>query len=236
MDVVDVWHIGLDQPPDRGAALAGLLGAAETSRLRAYRDAARRADFAIAHGALRLILGARLATPPESLVLRTGRWGKPELADGAARFSLSHSGRVALLAVTGRRDVGVDVELATGRPVEAMAARFFPAEESALVAAAGPAERTAAYLRLWVRKEACVKAAGARLVEGLGLRVARPGGGRADGLSLVVDPTGRLPGPWSVRDLPAPPGHAAAVAVAGAAPYRLAHHRWPAAESRRPAG
>lgn len=229
-DIVEVWHIRPDLTPASVAALARVLSEEETRRWRGFVDPRQRRVFLAAHGAARMILGGYLAAPPAELRLHTGRWGKPELDGHPVRFSLSHAGGAILLAVSAARAVGVDIEYA--RPQGAntdLAARFFPAEESALVAAADSVQRPAVYLRLWTRKEACVKAAGARLVEGLGLRVAdssMPGGvARSDPL-LVVDGSGRLPGPWLVRDLPAPVGYAAALALCGSEPYRVRTRRW----------
>jgi 4'-phosphopantetheinyl transferase len=214
-DVVHVWHIGPDLPAPVAAALAGLLSAQESERWHSYLSPARRSSFLAAHGAARVILAGYLSVPPADLRLRTGRWGKPEVIGSPVRFSLSHSGRSILLAVTGRRDVGVDIERA-GDP-EAMtrlARRFFRPEEAALL---GGAEPSTVFLRLWTRKEACVKAAGGRLVEGMRLPVQDP---------LVHDPYGRLPGPWLVRDLPAPPGYGAAVALGGSRPYEVISRQW----------
>jgi 4'-phosphopantetheinyl transferase len=79
-------------------------------------------------------------------------------------FSLSHSGDLVLLAVTGGRTVGIDIErLRVGHQVPAAAQRFFPSAEADALRATAPDRRAAAYARLWVRKEACVKAAGGRL-------------------------------------------------------------------------
>lgn len=228
---VHVWTIDPDVSPTVATTLAGVLDERERARSTALRDPCQRRAFRTTRGALRVILGAYRGTAPARLRLRTGRWGKPELADGCGlRFSLTHAGTEVLLAVTGgARDVGVDVE--RGRPgstAEALATRYFPPCEAALVTSAAPELRMDTYLRLWTRKEACVKAAGARLALGLGLPVAGESGVR-----LVTDPTGRLPAPWLVRDLDAPAGYRAAVAMAGTEPYAVRRRRWHPSDTRR---
>ncbi|KUJ69676.1 hypothetical protein ACZ90_10170 [Streptomyces albus subsp. albus] len=60
---------------------------------------------------------------------------------------------------------------------------------------------------------------------GRGLRIPVAGLG-APGGRVTHDPTGRLPGVWSVRSVPAPPGHQAALAVEGPGPVRLTVRRW----------
>ncbi|HEV2635721.1 MAG TPA: 4'-phosphopantetheinyl transferase superfamily protein [Actinocrinis sp.] len=88
---------------------------------------------------------------------------------------------------------------------------------------ARPAER---FARLWCRKEACVKAHGARLAEGLGLPVWEAG-------PLVVrDPTGALPGACRVRDVPAPIGYRAAVALGGEQPFTVRWRVWHGSHDR----
>ncbi|MBZ3906736.1 4'-phosphopantetheinyl transferase family protein [Streptomyces griseiscabiei] len=218
---VDVWTVPLDGSPATVAALAGLLSPCEAERGGRCRFAADRRRFVVAHAALRLILADRLDVPPEEVRLRRGRHGKPRLAGGSdLRFNLSHSGDLALVAVTRYDEVGVDVDrLRPGLPVEPLAERFFPASEARFVAeAAGPTERAGRFLRLWTRKEAVVKAAGGRLVQGLGLAVCG-----ADG--VVRDPSGQLRGAWSVLDLPVPDGHRAALAVAGPTAPRISVRR-----------
>ena len=208
---VDVWTVPLDAPPSTVAGLSRSLSADEAERAarRRFEDDHRR--YVIAHGALRLILADYVDAAPGKLRLRRGRHGKPSLADDPdLRFNLSHSGELALVAVTRRGAVGVDVDRARpGLPIGPFAERFFPPAVARFVAAAaGPAERAERFLRLWTRKEAVVKAAGGRLVQGLELRV-------ITGTGTVRDPSGRLPGEWSVRDLPMPGGYLAALAVAG---------------------
>jgi 4'-phosphopantetheinyl transferase len=223
-DAADLWDIDSAVPAELARSLAGLLSEEETARCRRFR-AEDRPAFAVAHGGLRLILGGYLGVRPTEVRLRAGRWGKPEVDGQPLRFSLSHTRGAIMVAVTGGRDIGVDVERGRpGQPTAALARRFFTAGEAALVDAASPAERPAVFLRLWTRKEACLKAAGTRLTAGIGLSVTGP---VREGRLLVTDRSGRLPGPWAVRDIDTPRGYAAAVALTGPAPFHVVRCRWP---------
>jgi len=229
VDVVQVWLIPVPQPAAVLAELAGVLDAAERARAAEFLLPGPRARFVVAHGATRHILAARLGLPPGRLGWQRGRYGKPELAGDPppVRMSLSHCGDHALLAVSPRRPVGVDLQRLPGHlDVTRMSARYYPPDEAAYVAAgADPAQRSGRYAELWARKEACVKAAGRRLTEGLRLPA------RGTGPVLLGDPAGPLPGPYLVDDLPAPAGFRAAVAVTGTAPYQVTQHHWAARDS-----
>ncbi|SCG76334.1 4'-phosphopantetheinyl transferase family protein [Micromonospora coxensis] len=215
--VVHLWPIALDQPPSVVAALHASLDPGER-RAADHGDAALHRRFVVARGVARAVLGAYLDRPAASLRWSTGRWGKPALADAPAlRFNLAHTADVAVLAVSGGRPVGVDIERRRPElPAVALAERYFPAVERDLVRTGG----RDAFLRLWTRKEAWTKAAGDRMGRGLALPVAGAGP-----VLPVRDPTGRIPGSWLLHDLPAPPGYAACVALAGALPVRPL---WPA--------
>ncbi|WP_224274555.1 4'-phosphopantetheinyl transferase superfamily protein [Streptomyces sp. LS1784] len=203
------------------------LSGAEQRRTARMGDPAVRARYQTVRVALRDVLGRYLAVPPHLVELRTGAGGKPEIAHSPLRFSLSHSGRLGLLAVTWARDVGVDVERpADGRDFGALAARYFPEAEGRLVNSADPADRAGIFLRLWTRKEACTKAAGGRML-GPGLRIPAAGSLAAgDGL-VTHDPSWCAPGGvWTIRDVPAPVGYQAALALAGPEPARFILRRW----------
>ncbi|MEV0121287.1 4'-phosphopantetheinyl transferase superfamily protein [Streptomyces sp. NPDC050703] len=184
----------------------------------------------IAHGATRHVLGRRLGTAPGALRFSRGPWGKPEVAGAPGlRHSLTHSGDLALLAVTASgRAVGVDVE--TLRPdgdALRLARRFFPAAERDLVTG-GAAGRV--FTRLWTRKEACVKAAGGRLTQGFAVPVGHGGGREAEEHAepvTVHGPDSGLRGPWTLSDLVLPDaGYTAAVALDGAGPFRTRLRGW----------
>lgn len=201
MDAVDIWWIALDRPPATVAACHAMLDPEERGRAAGYGQPVLRRRFIVAHAAMRTIIGGYVARAPSRLRWRYGRWGKPALARpaGAVRFNLAHTEDIGLLAVSRRRAVGVDVEhRRAGFPAAAFVERFFPAAE----------REPDDFVRLWTRKEACVKAAGTRVAPGLAVPVS---GAVVRGAS----------GTWTLEDLEAPPGYAACVAVVGAEPFTV---------------
>lgn len=74
----------------------------------------------------------------------------------APEVSLSHSGCWTLCAVSQHR-IGADLERWRPAPYQKLAARFFTAGETRLLAHTGDAGCAALFYRLWVRKEAAFK-------------------------------------------------------------------------------
>ncbi len=75
------------------------------------------------------------------------------------RYSLTHSGTVAVAAFCGAPAcLGIGIDLEWDRPVPAEAARFYLTDEMAWVASLPESEREPAMLRLWTIKEAVFKA------------------------------------------------------------------------------
>lgn len=225
--IVHIWLIHLDLPDALMAGCAAVLDRTERERAAALAHPADRDRFVAVHGAVRLILGEHLGVPPGQIAWQYGPNGKPELAGagagpGGVQVSISHSGRLAALAIAAGRPVGVDLEQfpAAMDPCR-IAGRFYPPEEARFVAAGRPEVRLGRFIRLWARKEACVKVGGGVLMQGFGLHV----NGR--GAVVVTDPGGPLPGPYLVQDVPAPRRFGAAVAVGGTVGYQVARHWWP---------
>ncbi len=107
---------------------------------------------------LRELLG-QLAAPRE-LAYRYGEKGKPFLADIPLYFSLSHSGRFVLCAVSGR-EIGADIQKIRKGNEERIARRFFAAQEQEALAACSDEEaRIRLFYELWARKEAYGKLTG----------------------------------------------------------------------------
>ena len=138
-------HLSL-LPAERGA---------QARRFRRDHDAARCVgSWLLLRDAL-----ARESIAIDRLALKTGAYGKP-FFDGGPEFSISHAGPYAAVAVSDE-PVGVDIE-APRCTIHIARHVFSPREYAAAAALSGEAQRT--YLqRLWVAKEAFVKAIGTGL-------------------------------------------------------------------------
>jgi 4'-phosphopantetheinyl transferase len=221
-DLVRFWLIRADLPAGTVAALQDVLDDEERDRARAFLLDRHRHRFVVAHAAARVLVGAQLGLPAREIRWRRGPAGKPEVA--GVQVNLSHSGRLAALALARDRPVGVDVQrLQPSLDAVRMSARYYPVAEARYVAAgSGRDARLRRFVALWTRKEACVKAAGGRLIPGLGLPVHRtPDPGARE--CVVDDGTRR----YMVRDVPVPDGYLAAVALAGGDTFQIAYGRWP---------
>jgi 4'-phosphopantetheinyl transferase len=135
--------------------LVTTLTPAERDRAAEFRHEEDRARYVVAHALARHVLAAQTGIPAPALAFSTrcdhcgAMHGKPRLDPplGAPDFSIAHSGQRVLLAVA-HATVGVDVEAI--RPLgEELSLRILSA-----------ADRSAALLRYWTRKEALLKATG----------------------------------------------------------------------------
>lgn len=202
---VHVWRIWLDQHPAVVRQLWGMLSDAERARALQFRFARDRDRFIVAHAALRSILSRYLGIAPADVRFHTSAYGKPVIdADTVIRFNLSHSGDLALCAIAGEREVGVDVEqIRPDLEWEGLARRFFSADEVAALEALDPGDRLDGFMRCWTRKEAYLKARG----EGLALPL--------DSFSVLPAPDPSIAERWQIVDLTPAPAYVAALAVEG---------------------
>lgn len=211
---VHVWSCRLDAVPDAIAYCTTLLAEDETARATRFRVSTDRDRFIVAHALLRRVLARYLETDAARLLFGQADFGKPFLINYPELcFSLSHSGEFALVALA-RREVGVDIERVDRQiEIDGVAASAFSVLELAELRTMVPAERRAAFFRLWTRKEAYVKA------RGEGLRRSTHSfsvSSRADDddafLTDSTDSEARQG--WRVGDIAAPDGYCAALAVA----------------------
>lgn len=139
----------------------------ELTRAERFRFDEDRARFVGSHAALRRILARYAGCDPSEIQFCVDPRGRPELkspVDGL-RFSLSHSGALALVAVARGMQVGVDVErIVYKSDLDGVARHFFSADEvRVLESIDDAARRLRAFYACWTRKEACLKACGVGL-------------------------------------------------------------------------
>lgn len=159
---VALWVVELDLDADP-AGLCHVLAADEIARMGRYARRADKVRFAVARAALRALLGERLGCAPSQLAFTQGVYGRPSLAARPdVSFNLSHSGERALLAVSMRRTVGVDIEVAdTGLAWRALLDLVCDPEEARTILS------TPDFYRCWTAKEALLKATGEGIGKGL---------------------------------------------------------------------
>jgi 4'-phosphopantetheinyl transferase len=135
----------------------------ELQRASRFRDVEARHAFVVAHSWVRKVLSAYTDIPPHLLRFETGAYGKPFIERRRDRqnieFNLSHSGSIALLAVTAGIPIGIDIERVRPISPEVAAHCLTPSEVAALNGLPGDL-RNLSFMRCWTRKEAYLKATG----------------------------------------------------------------------------
>lgn len=150
-----VPHLWLRPLPELDSAAPPL--SAQERLWCAALPAARRGRYAGSRVLLRRCLGALHGLHPEEVPLWSPPGEAPRLADGLGCVSLSHSRDHGLLAWSPTA-IGVDLEWAERLlAADALARRFFPAEEAMRLQALSPVAQVQAVLESWVRKEAAIK-------------------------------------------------------------------------------
>jgi 4'-phosphopantetheinyl transferase len=229
-DDVHVWRADLDRNGACVDRLQQVLSADEQARAQRFRFEEDRKHFVVARGLLRLILSRYLNIEPSRLAFCYSPYGKPSVITTPGQktlsFNVSHSCGLALYAVTRDRRIGIDLErIRADCPCEPLAERYFSPRERAMLDAlqAEKVERKA-FFDCWTRKEAYIKAKG----KGLSLPLDQFDVSLAPGEPAMLlesrgDPLEACR--WSLHELHAGPGYAAALAVEGQG-VRLACWEW----------
>lgn len=212
---VHVWAVHLAPDPGALARLANILSTEEQARASRFRFGRHRNRFITARGVLRLILAKYLDCAPDQLDFVYGPNGKPALAGGLAEsalfFNLAHSEDLALIAVTQLGQIGVDVEqIRAVSDANELVERFFSVRESALFQTLPTNQKDIAFLNLWTRKEAWLKATGEGIAQSLNqVEVTFLPGESARILALPE----QSPPDWALRELIPAAGFIGAIAL-----------------------
>ncbi len=207
------------------ARFASDLSEAELSRARRYRRSEDSDRFILGRICIRRLSATHLGIEPRAVTILQTPAGKPYLEPSPPtsgellEFNLSHSGERLLLAWSIGLPVGVNVERVKTirrRELLQMAATAFSPAELKIVISAAPSEAARIFYRIWVRKEATLKAEGV----GLGFRaqsfsVANPTREGVEWFRTLVFPASRKT--WSLIDLDLGQSHVASLAVSSVA-------------------
>ncbi len=217
---VDIWVLGTPAlQTEAGADLQACLSAPERDRMRRFITPELRQRYLLARVLVRCVLARYASVSAEHWQFVLDDHGRPHVAPAqmpaqGLYFSLSHTEGCMLLAVSSNPAIGVDVE-DTRRVVDAwaIARRFFSPMDVAQLEQATAQQLLTRFWKLWVLKEAYVKA------RGLGLALGFDGFGFssvAGALALVeCSPAGvRVRDDWQVHRFKPSAFHVAALCAA----------------------
>jgi 4'-phosphopantetheinyl transferase len=163
---IQLWNIDINPANHTPGELESLLSDEERERAAKFRFDGHRDRWVAGRAMLRNILADVTQQTPESVAFKYNEHEKPRLHSSsgheAVHFNLTHSGDLALLAVTTIGPVGIDIEQVKRLPnIDLVVDRFFSAaEKRAFNAVRGDDDRLQAFYACWTCKEAYLKALG----------------------------------------------------------------------------
>ena len=167
---VDVWSCCLEGTPSVLERCEAWLSDEERARAARLIRPQDRVRFSVSHGGLRAVLARYVGVVPAALRFGAGPGGKPFLLDAqgghhALRFNLSHSHGRMLVAVTKGQEVGIDLEqIRDNLEALKLGERFYAPAEYERIRSGPVSEHALQFYRLWVAKEAFLKAQGTGIV------------------------------------------------------------------------
>jgi 4'-phosphopantetheinyl transferase len=143
-----------------------MLSEDEKARADRFHFEIDRAQFIVARGWLRTLLGHYLEINPARVCFEYEKYGKPKVANSLEaerrlHFNLAHARDLALYAFTYLGPIGIDLEYVQPDFIgDDIAERWFSASEVMALNNLPAETRRAAFFNCWTRKEAFIKAKG----------------------------------------------------------------------------
>jgi phosphopantetheinyl transferase len=161
---VHIWLIEYDNTKNFNIWSTETLSKGEVDRVKRFKHIEVAKAWAFFHSALRDILSRYVGFSAVNIKFSLDNRQKPylkNLTDSPVYFNLSHSGNVALLAVTGLAPIGIDIEVSKEiQDADGVAKRFFSEYENAQLRKFNKDQFMHNFYRIWTSKEAVIKANG----------------------------------------------------------------------------
>ena len=162
---IDFWHIRLCGSLADAAKLHGHLDSGLRTRAGRLAHPEDWRRFVLRHSAYQRILQEALCLDQAQPVVKYSQYGKP-FVPGKAKFSWSVSGDYSILGIASEGEIGVDLEKVEPFPVCTRVLELVAAQDEREWLFGSPTEELfTRFLRLWVRKEAVLKAKGIGLLQ-----------------------------------------------------------------------
>ena len=161
-NLIHLWYISLDIEI-KLEKLVPFLSANELQKANSFLFEHLRYAYILRRGALRHILSQYCNIEPQSINFNYNNYQKPYLEPNNynLQFNMSNSNKMAVLAITQKDLIGVDIEYL--KPIDDIiniAHNFFSETEFKTLAEVPITQQLKAFYTIWTRKEALVKASG----------------------------------------------------------------------------
>jgi len=185
-DHIDVWLCDLKLLSGDTNNFYSILSEDERERADKLKVEDKKQQYIITRGVLRQRLGLLTNIEPEDFVFKFLEHGKPVLANNHQctdiTFNISHSHDLALIAISQKQNIGIDIEkINQESDHKALITRFFSKAEQSEFQTMQEANKARAFCACWTRKEAFIKAIGSGVSYGL------------DKFDVTVDPENQIP-------------------------------------------
>ncbi len=162
----DLYIINLSENIAHLERCQNLLSPDECMRMMKFATPTLRHQFVLTRGILRMTLAPYLALDAAHIQFQYSKLGKPSVHNHPLQFNLTHAGHYAVIVITEKDVIGVDIERygTTVQPIE-IAKRFFTPNESYAVENAHDPSHL--FFHIWTQKEAFLKAIGQGIAFGL---------------------------------------------------------------------
>ncbi len=171
-DYVDVWFCDIKKLLTDINNFYSILSQDERMRANKLKLEDKKQQYIITRGYLRQRLSLFTNTNPEDFVFEYLKHGKPVLINHTRfsdiTFNVSHSHDLALIAITQKHSLGIDIEKINHESDHlALTTRFFSQAEQSEFNTLSETIRAKAFCACWTRKEAFIKAIGDGISYGL---------------------------------------------------------------------
>jgi 4'-phosphopantetheinyl transferase len=224
---IAVWRVFLDVSARQVSELQSVLAAEELAEAEWRAPPLRRSRFLVARGVRRALLARYLRCHPWRAALRPRSARSPAPTHRPLlKFTQSRSAHIALIAITARHEVGIDVEHVSPDLADRdLARKWFARSESRALMRLPRDLWPVGFFGVWTRKEAYLKATGQGLFYPLdGFAVTTAPGSEAALVSHRVDPDEVQR--WRMRTYWPAPVFIATVA-SRSVEVKLRHFDWP---------
>lgn len=159
---IHLWYISLNTTESLNS-LFSILSIDEQQKANDFYSNKHRTSYILRKSALRQILSQYCMTNPNAINFKYTYYQKPyfKINPFNLQFNMSHSYNMAILAITKKHSIGIDLECI--QPMENVidiANQFFSPQEYSKFVLVPSSQKIKTFYTIWTRKEAFVKAIG----------------------------------------------------------------------------